>query len=125
MLREMLRAKIHNATVTDTQLRYEGSITLDPSLIKQAGLLPNEKVEVLNLNNGARFSTFVIKGRKNTGRICLNGPAARLGEPGDAVHILSYALVDEKELEGFKTHCFYMDAKNKIAKKKLSTCKLS
>jgi aspartate 1-decarboxylase len=110
----MLRVKIHNATVTKTELEYGGSITLDPVMLEKTGLLPNEKVEILNLNNGARFQTFVIKGRKNTGQICLNGPAARLGQPGDRVHILAYALVDEKEMKGFKTYCVYLAGKNKV-----------
>jgi aspartate 1-decarboxylase len=73
-------------------------------------------VEVLNLNNGARFQTFVIKGTKNTGQVCLNGPAARLGQPGDRVHILAYALVDEKEMKGFKTYCVYLAGRNKVSK---------
>lgn len=123
MLREMLIVKIHDATVTRTALEYEGSITLDPTLIEKTGLLPNEKVEVLNLNNGARFSTFVIRGRKNSGQVCLNGPAARLGQRGDKIHILSYALVDEKELKDFKTRCVYLNEKNKIKKVKVSGCK--
>lgn len=123
MLRHMLSVKIHDATVTRTALDYEGSITLDPALLEKTGLLPNEKVEVLNLNNGARFQTFVIRGGKNTGQICLNGPAARLGQPGDRIHILCYALVDEKELKDFKTRCVYLDGKNKIKKVKVSGCK--
>jgi aspartate 1-decarboxylase len=116
MLREMLRVKIHNATITKTELEYGGSITLDPAMLEKTGLLPYEKVEVLNLNNGARFQTFVIKGTKNTGQVCLNGPAARLGQPGDRVHILAYALVDEKEMKGFKTYCVYLAGRNKVSK---------
>lgn len=120
MLREMLRVKIHNAVVTKTELRYKGSITLDPALIEKAGLLQNEKVDVVNLNNGARLSTFVIKGRKNTGQVILNGPAARLGYPGDKLHILCYGLLDEKELPGFKARCVYLNEKNKITKVKMT-----
>lgn len=120
MLREMLRVKIHNATVTKAVLKYKGSITLDPALLEKAGLAPNEKVDVLNLNNGVRFSTFVIRGRKNSGQVVLNGPAARLGYPGDKVHILCYGLVDEKELKSFKTRCVYMNDKNKVSKVKLT-----
>jgi aspartate 1-decarboxylase len=112
----MLRVKIHNAIITRTVLEYGGSITLDPAMLQKAGLLPNEKVDVLNLNNGARFSTFVIKGRKNSGQVVLNGPAARLGQPGDKMHILSYGLVDEKELKNFKTRCVYLTEKNTISK---------
>lgn len=121
MFRQMLRVKIHDATVTKTVLEYEGSITLDPALLRKTGLLPNEKVDILNLNNGARFSTFVIKGSKNTGEICLNGPAARLGQPGDKVHILCYSFVDDEELEDFKTRCVYMNSKNKVTKVKVSS----
>ena len=109
-----------NATITGTALDYEGSITLDPALLKKTGLLPNEKVEVLNLNNGSRFCTFVIKGKKNTGQICLNGPAARLGQPGDKVHILSYVFVDEKELKDFKTTYVHLGARNKVKKVKVT-----
>ena len=116
MLRQMLRVKIHNATVTKTELEYGGSITLDPAMLEKTGLLPNEKVEILNLNNGARFQTFVIKGKKNTGQICLNGPAARLGQPGDRIHILAYVLVNEEELKSFKTYCVYLTGRNKVSK---------
>ena len=116
MIRQMLRVKIHNATVTNTILEYEGSITLDPALIKKAGLVPNERVDIVNLNNGARFSTFVIKGRGNKGQVCLNGPAARLGEPGDRIHILCYGLADENELKGYKARCVYLSDKNRIKK---------
>jgi aspartate 1-decarboxylase len=118
MLREILRVKIHNATITETTLEYEGSITLDPALLKKTGLLPNEKVEVLNLNNGARFCTFVIRGKRNKGQICLNGPAARLGQPGDRVHILSYVLADEKEVKNLKTLYVHLGEKNKVKKVK-------
>ena len=120
MLRQMLRVKVHNATVTRTVLKYKGSITLDPALIDKAGLVANEKVDVLNLNNGARFSTFVIRGSKNSGQVVLNGPAARLGYPGDKVHILCYGLVDEKELKGFKARCVYLNDKNKISKVRMT-----
>ena len=116
MLRRILKVKIHNATVTDAVLHYTGSITLDPSLVKAAGLLENECVQVLNLNNGARFDTFVIKAKRNTGKVCLNGPAARLGYPGDKVHILSWALVDDSELSNFKTKFIVVNEKNAVAK---------
>lgn len=123
MLKEMLRVKIHNATVTKTELEYGGSITLDPVMLEKTGLLPYEKVEVLNLNNGARLQTFVIKGKKNTGQVCLNGPAARLGQPGDRIHILAYALVDEKEMRGFKTCCVYLAGRNKVSKVQVTSHK--
>ena len=116
MQRQILKVKIHNAIVTDAVLNYSGSITLDPSLVKAAGLLENERVEVLNLNTGARFDTFVIKGKRNTGKVCLNGPAARLGQPGDKIHILSWALVDDCEIASFKTKFIIMNEKNAIAR---------
>jgi len=123
MLRELLRAKIHGARVTRTLLEYEGSITLDPDLLENTGMLPNEKVDIVNLNNGARFQTFVIKARKNTGEICLNGPAARLGEPGDRIHILSYVLADEKDLESFETYFVHLGDDNKILSRKVQRLK--
>jgi aspartate 1-decarboxylase len=118
MLRQILRAKIHNATVTGARLHYSGSITLDPSLIEAAGLLENECVQVLNLNSGARFDTFVIRAKRNTGKVCLNGPAARLGQPGDKIHILSWAFVDDSEIGSFKTKFIVMNEKNSVAKVK-------
>ena len=124
MFREFLRVKVHNATVTETQLQYEGSITLDPSLIRKAGLLPNEKVEVVNLNNGARFCTFVIAAGEDSGRVCLNGPAARLGQQGDRIHILAYALADEKELAGFKTTFVFLSKANRIRKTRVTGLEL-
>jgi aspartate 1-decarboxylase len=116
MLRQILKVKIHNAVVTDAVLNYSGSITLDPALVKAAGLLENEWVQVLNLSTGARFDTFVIKGKRNTGKVCLNGPAARLGQPGDKIHILSWALVDNSEISGFKTRFILMNEKNAVVR---------
>ncbi|MCD6539471.1 MAG: aspartate 1-decarboxylase [Candidatus Omnitrophica bacterium] len=114
MLREVLKAKIYYATVTETELFYEGSITLDEEIIEKAGLIVGEKVEVLNLNNGARFQTYIIKGPKNSGKVCLNGPAARLGLVGDKIIILSYGLFSEEELISFKTKYVILDEQNKI-----------
>lgn len=114
MLREMCKAKIHRATVTEANLNYEGSITVDEELLAAAGILPYEKVQVVNLHNGARFETYVIKGPMGSGIICLNGAAARLVLPGDLVIILSYALVDDKELETFKPKIVFVDASNRI-----------
>ncbi len=114
MLREMLKAKICYAKITETQLFYEGSITLDETIIEEAGLIPGEKVEVLNLNNGARFQTYVIKGEKNSGKVCLNGPAARLGLVGDKVIILSYGLFSQEELSSLKIKYVILDEKNRI-----------
>ena len=97
MLVEVLKSKIHRATVTDKNLEYEGSITIDAGLMAAAGICENEKVHVLNLNNGSRFETYVIKGKKGSGAICVNGAAARLAEKGDRVIIVSYGFVDAAE----------------------------
>ena len=88
---EILKSKIHRVTVTDANLNYIGSITIDEDLINAANILPNEKVFIVNNNNGARFETYVIKGKKGSGEICLNGAAARLVQPGDIIIILAYA----------------------------------
>ena len=99
MLRCILRSKIHNATVTDANLEYEGSITIDKALLEKADIQAFEMVMVNNLNNGERFETYVIAGKENAGEICLNGPAARKGLPGDRLVIFSFGYVDEKEME--------------------------
>jgi aspartate 1-decarboxylase len=114
MMRIMLKSKIYYATITDTQLYYRGSITIDEAIIKKADLREGEKVEVLNLNNGSRLETYVIKGKGNSGIICLNGPAARLGFKGDKVVILSYGLYNEGELDKFKPKIVKLNGKNKI-----------
>ena len=97
MLQEFLYAKIHRATVTDANLNYVGSITIDKALLEKSGIKENQKVEILNINNGERFHTYVIEGEKNSGQICLNGAAARKAQKGDVVIIVAYALLDEKE----------------------------
>lgn len=118
----MLKSKIHRATVTQANLYYEGSITIDADLIQAADILEYEKVEVLNLNNGQRIQTYVIKGKPGSGVICLNGPAARGSCPGDIVIIVSYLLTEDKEAKLVKPKIIKVDAKNKIkhtfAKKK-------
>jgi len=113
---EMLAAKIHNAKITARRLHYGGSITIDAKIMKEAGLLPNQRVVVVNLNNGARFDTFVIRGKEGSGVIELNGPAARLGEVGDLVHILAYVILDQKELPSFKTRFVYLDDRNAVVR---------
>jgi aspartate 1-decarboxylase len=118
MMRTICKSKIHGATVTQTELEYEGSITLPPDIIKKANLLPYERVQIVNLNNGARIETYVIKGKQGTHTICLNGPAARSAVVGDRIHIISYALVDEKEVSGFAVRLLYLDGKNRIMKSK-------
>lgn len=114
MIRTMLKSKIYYATVTDMQLYYKGSITIDEELMEKADLLVNEKVEVLNMNTGSRIETYVIKGKRGSGVICLNGPAARTGIKGDKLVILSYGMYNEDELKKVKPNCVELDDANKI-----------
>lgn len=114
MLRVLLRSKIHRATITESDLNYEGSITIDQNLMDAAGMVPFEQVMVSNLNNGERFSTYVIAGERESGAICLNGPTARKGVVGDRVIIFCYAHYDEIELKSFKPIVVAVDDKNKI-----------
>lgn len=118
MLREMYKSKIHRATITQAELWYEGSLTLDMTLIEEAGMLVYEKVLVVNLNNGNRFETYLIAGKRNSGVVCLNGPAARLGSVGDEVIIMNYGIYNEKELKNFKPKIVIVDKKNRIIKDK-------
>jgi aspartate 1-decarboxylase len=112
----MLKSKIHNATVTQKRLDYEGSITIDKALLREANIYPGEQVQVLNLNTGMRIETYVIEGKENSGIICLNGPAARIAEVGDTVLILSYVIVDKKEIKKIKPKIIRVDRNNKILK---------
>ena len=112
MLRTVLKSKIHKANITQANLDYEGSITIDEALMKRADLLAGEKVEVFNMNNGSRFETYVIKGKRNSGVICLNGPAAYLGSVGDKVIIVSYLLVEEGKAHLIKPKMVYVDERN-------------
>lgn len=112
--RWMMRAKIHRARVTGVELEYGGSITLDEELLKASGILPNERVQVLNLNNGARFETYVIKAPAGSGAVILNGPAARLAYPGDEVIVISYALVPEEEAGRLKPRVVFVDENNRV-----------
>lgn len=114
MMRMMLKSKIFYAIVTEAELHYRGSITIDEALMKAADLLAGEKVGVLNLNNGLRFETYVIKGEKESGGICLNGPAARLGFKGDKIIILSYAMYTEEEIKGLKAKFVELGEENEI-----------
>ncbi|MDD5120884.1 MAG: aspartate 1-decarboxylase [Candidatus Omnitrophica bacterium] len=114
MFRTMLKSKIHRATVTEANLYYEGSITLDEDLIRAADILENEKVEVLNLNNGLRLETYVIKGQAGSGVVCLNGPAARGACPGDQVIIVSYVSLEDKEARTINPKVVKVNAKNQI-----------
>ena len=114
MLRLMLRSKIHRATVTDADLEYEGSLTVDPDLLDAAGILPYEQVSVSNLNNGERFETYVIPGRRGSGDMVLNGPTARKGARGDKVIVFCYEYYNEQELKTFRPTLVYVDEKNRI-----------
>ena len=114
MLLEFLHSKIHRATVTDANLNYVGSITIDETLLKAANIKEWQKVEILDVNNGERFQTYVIKGKADSGEICLNGAAARKVQPGDKVIIVTYGHFEEKELENFKPTIIIVDDNNKI-----------
>lgn len=109
---QMFKSKIHRAVVTGAELSYEGSLAVDPELIEAAGMLVGEKVQVVNLNNGERFETYLIRGAK--GEVCLNGPAARLGLAGDKVIIISYALLSPEEARTFKPTVVFVDEQNRI-----------
>ncbi len=102
------------ATVTESNLAYEGSITIDQAIIEEAGILPFEQVSISNVNNGERFETYVIPGKRNSGEICLNGPTARKGVVGDKVIIFSYAYLQEDEIASFRPKIVKMAAGNKI-----------
>lgn len=108
----LLKSKLHRATVTDANLEYEGSISIDPELYKEAGMYLNEKVEIFNLNNGERFATYIINGSK--GEICLNGAAARLVHKGDKVIIIAYGEVEESEAENWKPKVLLLDDDNNV-----------
>lgn len=114
MLIEMMTGKLHRATVTDANLNYVGSITIDEHLMELADILPGQKVQIVNNNNGARLETYVIKGERNSGTICLNGAAARLVQPGDIIIIIAYALMDKEEAKDYKPKVVVLDNKNQI-----------
>ncbi len=114
MQRFMLKAKIHRATLTGTELDYEGSIAIDRDLIEAADLLPGEQVHVLNISNAQRLITYVIEAPAGSGTIMLNGAAARLGSPGDKVIILSYVAVTDEEARQLKPKLVHVDEKNRI-----------
>ena len=114
MLLNLLKSKIHCATVTEANLKYMGSITIDETLMKAANILPNERVQVVNNNNGARLETYVIPGKADSGVICLNGSAARLVQPEDVVIIMAYAWMEEKEAQQYQPIVVMVDEKNKM-----------
>ncbi|MCA9408731.1 MAG: aspartate 1-decarboxylase [Candidatus Omnitrophica bacterium] len=116
MLIEFCKSKIAHGFVTEAELHYEGSITVDEDLLDAVAIIPGEKVEVLNINNGNRFTTYAIAGIRGSGQICLNGPAARLGLVGDKIIILSYALLDFQEAKSIRMKIIHLDEKNRIKK---------
>ncbi|MHB1127649.1 MAG: aspartate 1-decarboxylase [Bacillota bacterium] len=114
MLRVMMKSKIHRAVITEANLNYVGSITIDRHLLEMADILPNEKVQVVNNNNGARFETYVIEGEADSGVICVNGAAARMVQPGDIVIIISYAMMDDRESRSYDPRVIMVDDQNRI-----------
>jgi aspartate 1-decarboxylase len=119
MLRTMCKSKIHRATVTGADLHYVGSITIDPVLMDAADLMEYEQVQIVDINNGARFETYVIPGEPGKGEICLNGAAARLVHTGDKVIIISYAQYDEAEMATYRPTFIFVDEHNGIAREPL------
>jgi aspartate 1-decarboxylase len=118
MLVTICKSKIHRVKVTEADLNYEGSITIDKKLLDEANILPQEKVQVVNLNNGARFETYVLVGEENSGTICLNGPAARLGQVGDLLIVISYCHLEFEEAKKYQPKVIYVDKENKITEKR-------
>lgn len=114
MMRTMMNAKLHRARVTEANLNYVGSITIDEDLLDAVGMLPNEKVQIVNNNNGARLETYIIPGKRGSGVVCLNGAAARLVQPGDIVIIITYSMMNEKEIEKHTPKIAVLNEKNEI-----------
>jgi aspartate 1-decarboxylase len=116
MIIEVLKSKLHRARVTQAELNYVGSITIDEDLMDAANIIANEKVQIVNNNNGARFETYVIKGERGSGTICLNGATARLAQVGDVVIIMSYAYMEMDEARNYKPILVFPDVDNKLVK---------
>jgi len=116
MFLNMFKSKIHRAVVTEANLNYVGSITIDQALMEAADILPNEKVQVVDNNNGSRLETYVIPGPRDSGVICLNGAAARMVQPGDTVIIITYAIMDRDEARTFKPRAILVDEHNKVVR---------
>ncbi|QJD96519.1 aspartate 1-decarboxylase [Mucilaginibacter robiniae] len=114
MIIEVLKSKIHRVKVTQAELNYVGSITIDEDLIEAANIIPNEKVQIVNNNNGARFETYVIKGERGSGIVCLNGATARLAQVGDIVIIMSYASMEMEEARRYEPILIFPDTDNKL-----------
>ena len=116
MLINVMRAKLHRLTVTQADLNYIGSISLDPDLIEAADLVEGEKVQIVNINNGERIETYVITGERGTGQVCLNGPAARRAQPGDVVIVIAYGMMTVEEAKAFKPTVLFPDTEtNRLA----------
>ncbi len=116
MLLTLMKCKLHQGVITEARLDYEGSITVDPVLMKAAGLLPHEQVDVLDITNGARFTTYVIEGEKGKGEMCVNGAAARLVAKGDRIIVIAYAQMTPEEAKKHVPKVVLLDAKNKVKK---------
>ena len=117
MLVNMMKSKIHRATVTEANLHYVGSVTIDVDLLEAADLMPGEKVQIVNNSNGARLETYIIAGERGSGVLCLNGAAARLVHPGDNVIIIAYCWVTREEAEKLQPNVVFVDSSNKIVEK--------
>lgn len=118
MFLTMFKSKLHRATVTEANINYVGSVTIDKELLDKSGILAGEKVQIVNINNGERLETYTIEGEYGSGMICLNGAAARLVQPGDKVIIIAYVMMDEKEAREFKPKVLILDDNNKVVKVK-------
>ncbi len=116
MFRTLMKSKIHRAVVTEADLNYVGSITIDKTLMEAADILPNEKVQVVNNNNGARFETYVIEGERDSGVICLNGAAARMVQKGDVIIIITYAAMADEKAREWEPTLVFVDENNRIKK---------
>jgi aspartate 1-decarboxylase len=114
MLREMAKSKIHRATVTEANLNYEGSITIDSALLATADIFPGEKVQVVNIANGARFETYAIEGEAGSGIVCVNGAAARLTQPGDLVIIITYCHLEDAKARAHQMKVILVDGDNRV-----------
>ena len=111
---EVLKSKVHRAVITEANLQYVGSLTLDEDLMDAANLIENEKVQIVNVNNGSRIETYIIKGKRGSGTVCLNGPAARQGAVGDVVIVISYATMDFEEAKKFKPSLVFPKEGNRL-----------
>ena len=118
MLRSVLKSKIHRATVTDADLHYEGSVSIDEDLLKASDILPYEHVHIWDVTNGNRFETYALAAKKGSGTICINGAAAHLAKTGDLIIITSFAALEEKKLKKHEPRVVLLDSKNRIVKKK-------